>query len=93
MGDIMKNKKILSIVLLCILLFSVGSIGANAKTTGHFEIPGEYTLSTSIPSGITTDFDPLCDVQVTFELQKIRSLERTLPQLLVEKKNRYTKQS
>jgi hypothetical protein len=68
------------------LTFSAFFISANAKTTDHFEIPGEYTLSASIPSGVTTDFDPLCDVQVTFKLKAIRSLERTIHQLHVEKK-------
>ena len=82
----MMNIKIQSLVIVCMLAFCTYSIGANAKSTDHFEIPGEYTLSSYIPSGITTDFDPLCDVQVAFVLQKIRSLERTLPQLLVEKK-------
>jgi len=82
----LKNRKIPSFVTLCILTFCVISIGTNAEIPDHFEIPREYTLSTYIPNGITADFDPLCDVQVTFILQKIRSLERTEPQLLVEKK-------
>ena len=82
----MKTGKIQSVVILCMLTFSVYSIGANAKTTGHFEIPGDYTLSAYIPSGVTTDFDPLCDVEVTFKLKAIRSLERTENQLHVGKK-------
>jgi len=82
----MKTRKIQSLGVLCMLTFCACSIGANAKTNDHFEIPGEHALSASIPRGVTTDFDPLCDVQVTFELQKIRSLGRTEHQLHVEKK-------
>jgi hypothetical protein len=82
----MNTRKIQSVVILCMLTFCAYSIGANAKTTDSFEIPGEYTLSACIPSGVTTDFDPLCDVQVTFELQKIRSLERIKNQVHGEKK-------
>ncbi len=82
----MKTRKIQSLIILCIVTFCVYSIGVNAKTADHFEIPGEYALLAYIPSDVTTDFDPLCDIQVTFELQKIRSLERTEPQLHLEKK-------
>jgi hypothetical protein len=61
-------------------------ISASANTTDHFKIPTEYKLATTIPTSLTSDFDPLCDVEVTFHLKAIRSLERTENQLNVEKK-------
>jgi len=85
MGDIMKTV-IQSIGILFILTCCIFSIGANAKMIDYFAIPGQYVSSTFVQSNAISDFDPLCDVQVTFELQKIRSLERKEPQLHVEKK-------
>jgi len=82
----MKNKKIQSLVMLFILTFCPFTLNINATPTDHFDIPEDSTLFTSISNGITEDFDPLCDIQLTFEIQKIRSLERTEPQLFVEKK-------
>lgn len=82
----MKTTKIQSLVILFVLIFCVFSFDTNANLTNHSEIPEEYTLVESIANGIITDFDPLCDVQVTFELQQIRSLERIEHQLYVKKK-------
>ncbi len=82
----MRTRKLQSLVILLILTLSASSIGTIAKTSIPSKSPGEYNCSMKIPSTGVTDFDPLCDVEVTFELKAIRSLERTEPQLHVNKK-------
>jgi hypothetical protein len=82
----MNKIKFQSVVILLIFTVSAYSVGTYAKTYNTFTIPGEYKLSTQIQSAGIDDFDPLCDVEVTFKLKTIRSLERTEHQLHLEKK-------
>jgi hypothetical protein len=82
----MKTTKIQTFVVLLILTLSICSVGGHAQTRHTFTIPEGYKRSMRVPSHGIEDFDPLCDVEVTFTLKAIRSLERTEPQLNVEKK-------
>jgi hypothetical protein len=81
----MKMIKIQSVVVLFVLMFSACSIAANTKTSVSLKNP-EINTASAVVASSGDDFDPLCDVQVTFTLQSIRSLERTEPQLHVNKK-------
>jgi hypothetical protein len=82
----MKNIPLQSVLVLIILTVSMYHVSATAATTSSFEIPQQAVRSATITAGDGQDFDPLCDVQVTFELKTIRSLERTQYQTGVNKK-------
>ncbi|MBN2599885.1 MAG: hypothetical protein JXA75_05030 [Candidatus Thermoplasmatota archaeon] len=73
----MNTKKILTFVILIFVAISVWSIDTMANTTTNVTYPAPYALSATIQPGSVNDFDPLSDIQVTFSLKTIRSLERT----------------
>lgn len=84
----MKKIKIQSVLLILILTLSIYSTGVYAKIvdTNNLTTNEEKNISTLIKSTKTQDFDPSCDVEVTFKLKSIRSLERIEPPLFLVKK-------
>ncbi len=71
----MNKKKIQVMFVMLILTLSIFSIIGTAKTSNNYKFSGENKLSEI--RNEEYDLDPLCNVEVTFELKKIRSLERT----------------
>lgn len=73
----MKTKDIRTFVIVLILTISVIPLGTNANTPSGASLWQEAVISTSIRAGSVEDYDPLCNIEVTFTLKSIRSLERT----------------
>jgi hypothetical protein len=56
-GEIMKIRKIQSILMICILIFCVFSIVINAKPTDNLKIQGKHMLVECMSNNIVTDFN------------------------------------
>jgi hypothetical protein len=73
----MNYKKILTSFILILITFSAFPLSLQAQATADLPRSDEYKLEKEIQSSMVDDFDPLCDIQLTFTLITIRSLERT----------------
>ena len=73
----MKNKNVQSFIVIVFLLTGILPLATAATPPNLATMQQKSVLLKTIKAGTVTDFDPLCDIHVTFTVQKIRSLERT----------------